>query len=131
MWVKAREREKSKEKHVNGAMFLTQSMVWDQIRHNRRIEPNNLSSIFFYFGPETSPNGAGVPNQQHDIVIGSLLGISGNLDPTLQETPETPFDVTVQQQSVATNPLEGLNPVVEALLVAKIHSNNPTHKSLR
>jgi hypothetical protein len=23
MWVKAREREKSKEKHVNGAMFLT------------------------------------------------------------------------------------------------------------
>jgi hypothetical protein len=23
MWVKAREREKNKEKHVNGAMFLT------------------------------------------------------------------------------------------------------------
>jgi hypothetical protein len=27
MWVKAREREKNKEKHVNGAMFLTQSHV--------------------------------------------------------------------------------------------------------
>jgi hypothetical protein len=25
MWVKAKEREKNKEKHVNGAMFLTQS----------------------------------------------------------------------------------------------------------
>jgi hypothetical protein len=23
MWVNAREREKNKEKHVNGAMFLT------------------------------------------------------------------------------------------------------------
>jgi hypothetical protein len=23
MWVKAREREKNKEKHINGAMFLT------------------------------------------------------------------------------------------------------------
>jgi hypothetical protein len=23
MWVKAKEREKNKEKHVNGAMFLT------------------------------------------------------------------------------------------------------------
>jgi hypothetical protein len=27
MWVKAREREKNKEKHVNGAMFLTSSMI--------------------------------------------------------------------------------------------------------
>jgi hypothetical protein len=25
MWVNAREREKNKEKHVNGAMFLTAS----------------------------------------------------------------------------------------------------------
>jgi hypothetical protein len=25
MWVNAREREKNKEKHVNGAMFLTNS----------------------------------------------------------------------------------------------------------
>jgi hypothetical protein len=24
MWVKAKEREKNKEKHVNGAMFLTE-----------------------------------------------------------------------------------------------------------
>jgi hypothetical protein len=26
MWVKAGEREKNKEKHVNGAMFLTASL---------------------------------------------------------------------------------------------------------
>jgi hypothetical protein len=26
MWGKAREREKNKEKHVNGAMFLTVGM---------------------------------------------------------------------------------------------------------
>jgi hypothetical protein len=105
--------------------------VWDQDRHNRRTEPNNLSSIFFYFGPETSPYGTGVPNRQHDVVIGGLFSISGHLNPTLQETPKTPLDVVVHQQSMATNPLEGFNPTVETLLVAKIHSNNPTHKSLR
>jgi hypothetical protein len=26
MWVKAREREKNKEKHINRAMFLTQEI---------------------------------------------------------------------------------------------------------
>jgi hypothetical protein len=108
-----------------------QSRVWDQYRHNRRIEPNNLSSIFFYFGPETSPNGTGISNRQHDIVVGGLFGIPGNLDPTFQETLKTPLDVTVRQQPMPTNPLEGLDPIVETLLVAKIHSNDPTHKSLR
>jgi hypothetical protein len=109
-----------------------QSRVWDQIRHNRRIEPNDLCSIFFYFGPETGPNGAGISDRQHDVVVGGLLGILGDLDPTLQETPKTPLDVVVSKQPMPTNPLEGLNPVkVEALLVAKKHSNDPTHKSLR
>jgi hypothetical protein len=27
MWVKAKERERNKEKHVNGAMFLTATAV--------------------------------------------------------------------------------------------------------
>jgi hypothetical protein len=27
MWVKAKEREKNKEKHVNGAMFLTNGRI--------------------------------------------------------------------------------------------------------
>jgi hypothetical protein len=35
MWVKAREREKNKEKHVNGAMFLTGNPLnlwsWDKV----------------------------------------------------------------------------------------------------
>jgi hypothetical protein len=29
MWVKAKEREKNKEKHVNGAMFLTETNKGD------------------------------------------------------------------------------------------------------
>jgi hypothetical protein len=29
MWVKAREREKNKEKCINGAMFLTLSVDWE------------------------------------------------------------------------------------------------------
>jgi hypothetical protein len=95
------------------------------------LSQTNLSSIFFYFGPETGPDGTGVSDRQHNIVIGSLFSISGNLDPTLQETPKAPLDVTVRQQSMPTNPFEGLNPIVETLLVAKIHSNDPTHRSLR
>jgi hypothetical protein len=95
------------------------------------LSQTNLSSIFFYFGPETGPNGAGVSNRQHDVVVGSLLSVSSDLDPTFQKAPKTPLDITVRQQSMPTNPFEGLDPTVEALLVAKIHSNDPTHKSLR
>jgi hypothetical protein len=95
------------------------------------LSQTNLGSIFFYLSPETGPNGASVPNQQHDIVIGRLLGILSHLDPTLQETLKAPLDIVVRQQTMPTNPLEGIDPAVETLLVAKIHSNDPTHKSLR
>jgi hypothetical protein len=73
----------------------------------------------------------GVCPQCHDIVIGGLFGISGHLNPTLQETPKAPLDIVVRQQSMVTNPLEGFNPTVEMLLVAEIHSNDTTHKSFR
>jgi hypothetical protein len=35
MWVKAREREKNKEKHVNGAMFLTPTTTAQDYDHSR------------------------------------------------------------------------------------------------
>jgi hypothetical protein len=91
----------------------------------------DLRSIFFYLGPETSTNGASIAHRQHDVVVGGLLGILGNLDPTLQEATKAPFDIAVPKQPMATNPFEGLNPTVETLIVAKIHNNDPTHKSLR
>jgi hypothetical protein len=37
MWVKAKEREKNKEKHINGAMFLTET-------HGAMLVPINLGS---------------------------------------------------------------------------------------
>jgi hypothetical protein len=30
MWVKAKEKEKNKEKHINGAMFLTPLVTCDE-----------------------------------------------------------------------------------------------------
>jgi hypothetical protein len=94
-------------------------------------DQTNLHPIFFYLSPETGANGAGIAYRQHDIVVSGLLGILGDLDPALQEATKAPFDITVLQQPMSTNPLEGLNPTVETLLVAKIHNNDPTHKSLR
>jgi hypothetical protein len=91
----------------------------------------NLCSIFFYLGPETRSDGAGIAYRQHDIVVGRLLGILGNLDPALQEATKAPLDITVPKQSMTTNPFKGLDPTVETLFVAKIHNNDPTHKSLR
>jgi hypothetical protein len=49
----------------------------------------------------------------------------------LQEAPKAPLDITVHQQLMTTDPFEGLDPTVETLLVAKIHNNDPTHKSLK
>jgi hypothetical protein len=95
------------------------------------LSQNNLCSIFFYFRPETSPNGAGIPYQQHDVVVGRFFSVLGNLDPTFQEATKAPLDIAVPKQPMATDPLEGLDPAVETLLVAKIHNNDPTHKSLR
>jgi hypothetical protein len=95
------------------------------------LSQTNLSSIFFYFSPETGLDGTGIPDQQHDIVIGGFFSIPGNLDATFQETLKAPLDLVVHHQTMTTDPLEGLNPTVEALLVVKIHSNYPTHKSLR
>jgi hypothetical protein len=97
----------------------------------KKIRQNDLSSIFFNFGPEASANGTGIAYRQHDVVVGGLLGILGNLNPALQEATKTPLDIAIPQQPMTTNPLEGLNPIVETLLVAKIHNNDPTHKSLR
>jgi hypothetical protein len=97
----------------------------------RKIRQIDLSSIFLNLGPETSADGAGIAYRQHDVVIGGLLGILGDLDPTLQEATKAPLDIAVPQQPMTTDPLEGLNPTVETLLVAKIHNNDPTHKSLR
>jgi hypothetical protein len=49
MWVKARERKKNKEKHVNGAMFLTVSHVIpdpeDDHRHEIQIPMYRLSPV--------------------------------------------------------------------------------------
>jgi hypothetical protein len=42
MWVKAREREKNKEKHVNGAMFLTQSM--SHMEYFRGLDVQQITS---------------------------------------------------------------------------------------
>jgi hypothetical protein len=37
MWVKAREREKNKEKHVNGAMFLTPTTTSTRLRPTKGL----------------------------------------------------------------------------------------------
>jgi hypothetical protein len=34
MWVNAKEREKNKEKHVNGAMFLTSTVTRNSIQRD-------------------------------------------------------------------------------------------------
>jgi hypothetical protein len=96
-----------------------------------KIRQNNLSSIFLNLGPEASSNGAGITYRQHDVVVGRFLGILGNLDPTLQEATKAPLDIAVPKQPMTANPFKGLNPIVETLLVAKIHNNDPTHKSLK
>jgi hypothetical protein len=109
-----------------------QSRIWDQyFVLIEELSQTNLSSVFFYFGPETGPYSTGIAHRQHDVVIGGLLGILGNLDPPLQETTKAPLDIAVPNQPMATDPFEGLNPIVESLFVAKIHNNDPTHKSLR
>jgi hypothetical protein len=62
---------------------------------NDETSQTDLHPIFSDLGPETGANGAGIAYRQHDVVVGRLLSILGNLDPALQEATKAPLDISV------------------------------------
>jgi hypothetical protein len=89
MWVKAREKEKSKEKHVNGAMFLTHLEAVKWIR-NMSSESTSLTHYLPAETPmatEDSASQAVTASVPHGTQLKTLLAKDGIQEDLLLRDP--------------------------------------------